>query len=70
MNGNFEDPNVGTGWRILTGIPGWTGGEIEIGHGKIYNQNWPDNTHVTELDANRNVKIHQEINLNSKYEKI
>lgn len=32
---------------------------MEVGWGRIYNQNWPYSTHVAELDANRNSDIYQ-----------
>jgi len=47
VNGDFNTPNVGTGWQIFTGsILGWTGDEIEVGYGQIYNPNWAVGDHV------------------------
>lgn len=66
-NGNFKQPNVGHGWKIFTTIPGWTGGEIEVGWGPIYNKGWGKNTHVSELDARKNVKITQTFKFDSDF---
>jgi hypothetical protein len=63
-NGGFEKGhNLGHGWRIFKNgqFKGWKcNNEIEVGWGRIYNKRWPQNTHVTELDANHNTDIYQE----------
>ena len=66
-NGNFKQPNVGHGWNIFTNIPGWTGGEIEVGWGPIYNGGWGQNTQVCELDAKKNVYIVQLLKFDSNF---
>ena len=43
INGGFERPdlrNKEQKWNMFDNIPGWTGKDIEIGWGKIYNKNW------------------------------
>ncbi len=58
-NGNFDQPNVGHGWRIFSSIPHWTGGSIEVGYGRIYNHGWNANAHVVELDSTHNANVIQ-----------
>ncbi len=69
VNGEFTHPNVGKGWKILGSAPGWNadGNGIEIGYGHIYNKRWPAGTHVSELDANKNVDIYQSIFFDDSY---
>ena len=49
VNGGFEKPDLGKGWKVFDEIPGWKGKGIEVGFGKIYNQGW--NSQVVELDG-------------------
>lgn len=44
-------------WGIFTDILGWTGKDIEVGWGKLYNCQW--NSQIVELDGNRNNQILQ-----------
>lgn len=67
INGNFNQPNVGRGWRIFNTIPGWTGGEIEVGWGRIYNPRWSPSTHINELDGRHNDNVIQTINLDENF---
>ena len=63
MNGNFQQPNVGSGWNFFTGsILGWTGAVIEVGAGNIYNGAWGA-TQVVELDSNSNQRYQQIITI-------
>ena len=64
VNGNFEQPNVGSSWGIFNNIQGWEGVGIEIGYGTIYNSQW--NSQVVELDGNKNFQITQKWNFDSK----
>lgn len=67
VNGNFEQPAVGKGWHIYPTIPGWTGGQVEVGWGRIYNKLWPESAHVVELDANANTNVIQTLNLDEHF---
>ena len=59
VNGDFEQPNVSGGWKILTSIPGWTVSlNAEIGFGLIYNNYWTTEK-ITELDSNENNVLSQ-----------
>jgi len=65
VNGGFEEGyNVGHSWGIFANgrVSGWktVEGELEVGWGRIYNPRWPAETHITELDANRNANVYQE----------
>lgn len=63
VNGGFETPSKGGSWGFEKDIMGWKTEEIELGHGKIYNQRW--NSQICELDGNKNDEILQEFNLQS-----
>jgi hypothetical protein len=67
VNGNFEQPAVGQGWKIFPTIPGWTGGQVEVGWGRIYNKLWAQTAHVVELDSNANSSIIQSIDLDAQF---
>ena len=49
VNGGFEKPDLGKGWKVFDEIPGWKGKGIEVGFGQIYNSRW--NSQVVELDG-------------------
>jgi hypothetical protein len=74
-NGGFEEGHkLGTGWLIFKNgqFKGWNcKDEMEVGWGRIYNKHWPKDTHVCELDANRNSDIFQKFDSykDGKYEK-
>jgi hypothetical protein len=36
---------------------------LEVGWGRIYNPRWPADTHICELDANRNSNVFQEFTM-------
>lgn len=66
-NGNFETlpagQTLGSGaWKIYPTLPSWTlyTGEVEVQHG-MFGGNNP--THYVELDANRNLRMGQSVNL-------
>lgn len=63
VNGDFQQPNVGSGWGIFANIPGWTGVGIEVGWGQIYNAFWSSQT--VELDGNSNYQITQTFHFDS-----
>jgi hypothetical protein len=68
VNGAFNEPDVGSGWRIFPNVPGWTATHgIEIGRGGIYNGRWPAGTHITELDTTRNTVITQSVWLDDRH---
>ena len=68
VNGGFQKPCVGKGWKIFNNIPGWKGRGIEIGNGKIYNKSW--NSQVCELDGHRNYAITQSWRFNRHFKLI
>ena len=72
VNGEFhEGVWVDRSWRYFyEGIIGWTGKELEIGNGRLYNKRLPQNNPVTELDAARNVDIVQTIYLDESFRKV
>jgi hypothetical protein len=39
-NGDFEIPNQNGAWGLYSTIQGWSGSDIEIGQGTIYNSVW------------------------------
>jgi predicted nucleic acid-binding Zn-ribbon protein len=57
VNGDFELPNQEGEWGIYTSIPGWTGSDIEVGNGEIYNGVW--DSQIVELDGNTNTIMSQ-----------
>jgi hypothetical protein len=61
LNGAFNIGNsVGIGFAIFPNTLGWNATHnIEIGYGKVYNSNWPNGTHITELDPTQNTIISQ-----------
>lgn len=74
VNGGFElGHTLGNAWAIFANgkIPGWSevNGQLEIGAGRIYNAKWPENTHVAELDANKNSNVYQQFTLD-KYQRL
>lgn len=68
-NGDFEKGHsLLHEWAIFQNgkFFGWNcTDEMEVGWGKIYNKHWPD-THVCELDADRNSNIFQEFKVDKK----
>ena len=60
VNGGFEKPDLGKGWKVFDEIPGWKGKGIEVGYGKIYNQGW--NSQVVELDGHNHGYLAQKWN--------
>ena len=65
INGQFENPDVGHSWGIFNNIPGWEGIGIEVGWGKIYNDNW--HSQVLELDGHKNYIITQKWTFDSQF---
>lgn len=57
VNGEFELPSTDKGFKFFNNIPGWSGENLEIGNGKVYNPDW--NSQVCELDGNRNYVLTQ-----------
>jgi hypothetical protein len=68
VNGDFSQPNQNGGWSIYSNIPGWTGPEIEVGRGTIYNSGWTGQ--VCELDGNHNDVISQTFTFDQNYNPI
>ena len=60
INGDFQHPNTNGSWSYFNGIQGWTGSNIEVGQGTIYNSRW--NSQVAELDSNANSRMTQTFN--------
>lgn len=48
VNGDFENPNLGsTRWRVTTiQLPGWSSLKVEHGVGSVYNFRWGNVTQV------------------------
>ena len=69
VNGGFEKPSVGKGWKIFNDIPGWWGNGFEVGSSHLYNCRW-GKTKVIELDGHKNAHLTQKWNFNSNYDLI
>lgn len=65
INGGFEKPNLGKGWKIFNKIPGWFGEGIEVGSGHLYNNGWK--SQVVELDSDKNGELTQTWSFDSDY---
>ena len=65
VNGGFQRPSVGKGWKIFNDIPGWWGNGFEVGSGHLYNCGWK--SQVVELDGRKNGYLSQKWNFNSNY---
>ena len=65
VNGGFQKPCVGRGWKIFNDIPGWWGKGFEIGSGHLYNCGWK--SQVVELDGHKNAHLAQKWNFNNQY---
>ena len=65
VNGGFEQPYVGSGWKVYNQIPGWRGSGFEIGSGHHYNRQWKDQ--VCELDGHQNGYLLQLWNFDRNY---
>ena len=66
VNGGFQRPNVGKGWKIFNDIPGWWGKGFEVGSSHLYNCRW-GKTQVVELDGHKNAFLVQKWKFNSQY---
>ena len=66
VNGGFEKPNVGKGWKVFNDIPGWWGKGFEIGSAHLYNCRW-GKTQVCELDGHKNAYLTQKWKFNKDY---
>ncbi|KPF79632.1 hypothetical protein IP88_01735 [alpha proteobacterium AAP81b] len=57
INGQFDQPAVGSGWNHFNAVPGWTsntGDFIEIGHASVYGAScFTPGCQVLEVNANR-----------------
>jgi T1SS-143 domain-containing protein len=65
VNGSFENPELGNGWRAMQSTDGWsaTGNQpIEIGHGRNYGVTAKDGDQVLELDSHGNASVAQQVN--------
>ncbi len=62
INGSFEQPALGSGWKPFKSIPGWTVGvgQIEVQHGVAGKPQ--HKKQLVELDANNSSAIYQDIN--------
>ena len=63
-NGDFSKNFIGSEhWAIGTSLPGWeVFPEVEVGYGRVYNNNWGDRI-VVELDSNQNDVLKQVFDL-------
>ncbi|MDM8567715.1 DUF642 domain-containing protein [Candidatus Halobeggiatoa sp. HSG11] len=61
VNGSFEKPKLGEGWKALDSIPGWTAskGHIEVQHGVAGKPR--QGKQLVELDAHNSSAIYQDI---------
>lgn len=71
INGNFKQGlslNEIKYYNVFN-IPSWsiTNNKFEIGPGKFYNTNWPDNFYVHYLDVEKNEIVSQVFNIDSNY---
>jgi len=63
VNGDFSNPNVGTGFTYSSGgIYGWSAAKAEVGASFRYNPNWPAGQ-VIELDSDSNQRYTQVIKI-------
>ncbi len=62
VNGSFEQPKLGSGWKSFKSIPGWIAkqGDIEIQHGVAGTPQ--HRKQLVELDAHNSSAIYQDIN--------
>ena len=66
VNGGFQKPSVGKGWKLFNDIPGWWGKGFEVGSSHLYNCRW-GKTQVVELDGSKNAYLTQKWKFNSNY---